>query len=75
VRREFAVLGEGLSRALRQRLRGRQDVDVDAALALLAGFLAHAESVSVRAHGGRPGTPSASAGGPDEADTTDALRP
>jgi PAS domain S-box-containing protein len=48
VRREFAILREELERAVRRRVGGEADVELDAALALLAGFIAHAERTSVR---------------------------
>jgi hypothetical protein len=48
IRREFAILREELARAVRRRVLPGPDAALDDALALLAGFIAHAERASLQ---------------------------
>ncbi len=51
VRREFEILHEELAAAVRRRVSGGPEVDVEAALALFGRFLDHALAASLRALG------------------------
>ncbi len=54
LRREFAILREELAAAVRRRVGGAPDVALDDAIALLAGFVDHAERTSVETHRAPP---------------------